>query len=97
LPGGEDKGEAKKKRKVYEVIKIMKEIYLDNNATSRIHPDVAEAILECQRKCYGNPSSIHDPVLKAQAAVNKAKEKIAVFPDVRLNFGGFRCVKGLNS
>lgn len=57
----------------------MKEIYLDNNATSRIHPDVAEAILECQRECYGNPSSIHDPGLKAQAAVNQAKEKIADF------------------
>ncbi|ODS31443.1 MAG: cysteine desulfurase [Candidatus Scalindua rubra] len=57
----------------------MKEIYLDNNATSKIHPDVAEAILECQREYYGNPSSIHDFGLKAQAAVNQAKEKIADF------------------
>ncbi len=57
----------------------MKEIYLDNNATSRIHPDVVEAIFECQRECYGNPSSIHDFGLKAQAAVDQAKGKIADF------------------
>jgi cysteine desulfurase len=36
-----------------------KEVYLDNNATTRVLPEVAEAMLPFLTEHYGNPSSIH--------------------------------------
>ncbi|MGN6731318.1 MAG: cysteine desulfurase NifS [Candidatus Binatia bacterium] len=38
---------------------IAKEVYLDNNATTRVLPEVAEAMLPFLTEHYGNPSSIH--------------------------------------
>ena len=35
------------------------EIYFDNNATTRVLPEVAEAMLPFLTEQYGNPSSIH--------------------------------------
>lgn len=37
----------------------MKRVYLDNNATTSIHPDVAAAIAPFLSGLYGNPSSLH--------------------------------------
>ncbi|MDP6179110.1 MAG: aminotransferase class V-fold PLP-dependent enzyme [Desulfatiglandales bacterium] len=36
----------------------MKTIYLDNNATSQVVPEVLEAILPYVHELYGNPSSM---------------------------------------
>lgn len=36
-----------------------KVIYMDNNATTRIAPEVLEAMLPFLSDCYGNPSSMH--------------------------------------
>jgi len=47
-------------------------IYLDNNATTPIHPEVAAAIEPYLRGCYGNPSSGHAPGHDAAAAVATA-------------------------
>lgn len=38
---------------------MAKEVYLDNNATTRVLPEVAEAMLPFLTEHYGNPSSIH--------------------------------------
>ena len=37
----------------------MKRIYLDNNATTPVHPEVLDAMLPYLKDEFGNPSSIH--------------------------------------
>ena len=55
----------------------MKVVYVDNNATSRVAPEVLEAMLPYFKEYYGNPSSMH--VFGGQVAtkVNEAREKVA--------------------
>ena len=37
----------------------MKVIYLDNNATTKVDPEVVDAMLPFLSENYGNPSSMH--------------------------------------
>ncbi len=56
---------------------MKKNIYLDNNATTRMDPMVLEAMMPFLTEHYGNPSSIHgfgEPVRKALA---RAREQVA--------------------
>lgn len=55
----------------------MKTIYLDNNATTAVAPEVLEAILPYLRDFYGNPSSMHTFGGQVGAAVDSAREHIA--------------------
>lgn len=55
----------------------MREIYLDNAATTRVDDDIAAAALEAMTGCYGNPSSLHQKGLDAQLLLEKARGKIA--------------------
>ena len=52
-------------------------IYLDNNATTRIDPDVLEAMLPYLSDFYGNPSSMHSFGGQVGAAVQNARVQVA--------------------
>ena len=53
-------------------------IYLDYNATTPIDKEVAEVMLPFIYGNYGNPSSAHELGITAKAAVEKAREQVAV-------------------
>ena len=55
----------------------MKTIYLDNNATTAIAPEVREAILPYLGEFYGNPSSMHTFGGQVADAVENARETMA--------------------
>jgi cysteine desulfurase len=55
----------------------MKTIYLDNNATTMVAPEVLSAMLPFLRDDYGNPSSMHSFGGKVAAFVDKAREQCA--------------------
>ena len=61
----------------------MTTIYLDNNATSRVAPEVFEAMLPYLTEFYGNPSSMHRVGAKAAAGLKSAREKAAAFLNCR--------------
>jgi len=52
-------------------------VYVDNNATTRVAPEVFEATEPYLRDLYGNPSSMHFKGAEAQKAVDEAREKVA--------------------
>ena len=54
----------------------MKNIYLDYNATTPIHPEVKEVLVE-SFDLYGNPSSLHSPGRAASSRIAEARENIA--------------------
>lgn len=57
----------------------MKNIYLDNAATTPVDPRVVEKMLPYLNEYFGNPSSIHSYGRKARVAVEEAREVIAEF------------------
>jgi len=52
-------------------------IYLDNNATSAVAPEVLEAMLPYLKEFYGNASSMHTFGGQLGAAIRKARESVA--------------------
>lgn len=52
-------------------------IYLDNNATTQVDPQVLEAMLPYLSSLYGNPSSMHSFGGQVGAAVQDAREQVA--------------------
>jgi cysteine desulfurase len=52
-------------------------IYFDNNATTKIAPEVFEAMIPFLTEYYGNPSSAYGFGRQIQAAVKKAREQVA--------------------
>jgi cysteine desulfurase len=56
----------------------MKEIvYLDNNATTRVAPEVRDAMLPFLSELYGNPSSAHTFGREMRRSVEDAREQVA--------------------
>lgn len=53
------------------------EIYLDNSATTRVYPEVAELMTKVMCEDYGNPSSMHNKGMDAENYVKKAKATFA--------------------
>ncbi len=55
----------------------MRRVYLDNNATTPLAPEVFEAMKPFCLEDYGNASSIHWYGQRAKAAMEKAREQVA--------------------
>ncbi len=53
----------------------MKEIYLDHNATTPLHPEVKQAIID-SLDIYGNASSLHNLGFEARAQIESARQKL---------------------
>lgn len=54
-----------------------KRIYVDNAATTKVAPEVLEAMTPHFNSVYGNPSSIYAEGQEAKAAIEKAREQVA--------------------
>ncbi len=52
-------------------------IYLDNNATTAIHPDVMSVLQTSLREVFGNASSIHREGQAARRVIEDARESVA--------------------
>jgi cysteine desulfurase len=52
-------------------------IYLDNNATTRVAPEVFDAMQPYLTDVYGNPSSAHSMGQRMKNAVERAREQVA--------------------
>lgn len=52
-------------------------IYLDNNATTRVAPEVRDAMLPYLADFYGNPSSAHTFGREMRRSVERAREQVA--------------------
>jgi len=52
-------------------------IYLDNAASTAVHPDVVKEMMPYFDVQYGNPSSIHQFGRKAKNAIQKARKQVA--------------------
>jgi len=57
----------------------VKTVYVDNNATTQVAPEVVEAMLPYFSEFYGNPSSMHFFGGQVQKKINEAREKVADF------------------
>ncbi len=55
----------------------MKMIYLDNNATTRVAPEVVEAMLPYLKDFYGNPSSMYEFARQAETEIERARTALA--------------------
>ncbi|MEZ4525616.1 MAG: cysteine desulfurase NifS [Desulfobacterales bacterium] len=55
----------------------MKNIYLDNNATTRVAPEVADAMLPYFTEMYGNPSSMYRFAQKSLDGIKQARTRVA--------------------
>jgi cysteine desulfurase len=52
-------------------------IYLDNNATTRVAPEVVDAMRPFLEELYFNPSSIYEPAREVRDAVESARKTMA--------------------
>ena len=55
----------------------MKNVYVDNNATTRVAPEVVEEMLPYFSELYGNPSSMHNFGGQVGKKVIEARDKVA--------------------
>ncbi|UCG21179.1 MAG: cysteine desulfurase NifS [Deltaproteobacteria bacterium] len=61
----------------------MKTIYVDNNATTRVAPEVVEEMTPYFSELYGNPSSMHFFGGQVQKKVEEARERVAALIGAR--------------
>ncbi|HEU4438094.1 MAG TPA: cysteine desulfurase family protein [Methylomirabilota bacterium] len=56
-----------------------RQVYLDHNASTPVHPEVVDAMLPYFSERYGNPSSVHGFGRTAREGLESAREQIAHF------------------
>ena len=54
----------------------MEPVYMDNNATTRVDPEVVEVMLPYFSEQFGNPSSIHSFGDKVGRAAKQARKQV---------------------
>jgi len=59
------------------MILFRRELYLDNNATTKPSPRVVKRVAEVLRNCYGNPSSLYKDARAAASELQDARETLA--------------------
>ncbi|HEX9286880.1 MAG TPA: aminotransferase class V-fold PLP-dependent enzyme, partial [Thermoanaerobaculia bacterium] len=59
-------------------------IYLDNNASTPLDPEVREA-MAAALDLYGNPSSVHSDGRRARRAIEEAREEVARLVGARID------------
>ena len=52
-------------------------VYIDNNATTPVAPEVRKEMQEYFKERYGNPNSLHRKGMEARETVEKSREKVA--------------------
>ena len=55
----------------------MREIYLDNSATTRVYPEAAQEAYSAMTEAYGNPSSLHLKGVEAEKIREGARKTVA--------------------
>ena len=55
----------------------LKEIYLDNSATTKVYTEAAEAAFKVMTEIYGNPSSLHMKGVEAEKVLEEARKEVA--------------------
>ena len=55
----------------------MREIYLDNSATTRISESALKEYVRVSRECFGNPSSLHKMGFDSENVIKAASERLA--------------------
>jgi len=57
----------------------MQEVFLNNNASTKVDPEVLDAMLPYFCEHYGNPSNLHSFGREAKEAIEQAREQVADF------------------
>ena len=63
----------------------MRQVYLDNSATTPIKGDVLKEMLPFLTEHFGNASSLYTPGLVARSALDEAREKVAALINAKAN------------
>ena len=60
----------------------MKSVYFDNAATTQVHDDVVDSIMNVLKTNYGNPSSTHSFGRSSKSLIEKSRKAIAGYLNV---------------
>ena len=52
-------------------------IYLDNNASTPVDPEVSDAIFSCLKRDFGNPSSVHTQGRRAKEVIETSRKYVS--------------------
>ena len=55
----------------------MRQIYLDHNATTPVHPEVRAVLMACYENDFGNPSSVHRYGRRTRVQIDQARDTVA--------------------